>query len=138
MAGAYENTLGISDLSNLVAGADLSTHQYKFVTISSDSEVVLPTRGGRVIGVLQNAPSSGQTARVRAAAGTISRIVTSSTVALANVADGLIVTPSTLGTAIAASTGQYPAGILLQESTAGDGHVKSMIVQPTLRALGST
>lgn len=47
------------------AGADLSTHQYKFVKHgTNDNEVILCGAGENAVGVLQNAPTSGLPAEV--------------------------------------------------------------------------
>jgi hypothetical protein len=45
---------------SLLASADLSTHQYKFVDVNSSGQLALASNGGRAIGVLQNKPTSGQ------------------------------------------------------------------------------
>lgn len=49
---------------SLVAAADLSTHQYKFVNIDGTGKAALGGNGTRVIGVLQNKPTSGQISTV--------------------------------------------------------------------------
>jgi hypothetical protein len=54
----------------IAAGADLSTHQYKLVKLSSGA-VVLCGAGERPLGVLQNAPASGEIAIVRTHGATI-------------------------------------------------------------------
>ena len=55
----------------LVAGADLSTHQYKFVKMNGSGQAVLCTAVTDVpIGVLQNDPKSGQEAEVVVIGGT--------------------------------------------------------------------
>lgn len=49
----------------LVAGADLRTHQYKFVKLNADNQVILPTAATDVpIGVLQDKPNTGEAATV--------------------------------------------------------------------------
>ena len=48
-------------LGTLLAGADLSTHQYKAVKVNSSGAVVLAAAlTDACIGILQNAPTSGQ------------------------------------------------------------------------------
>jgi len=48
-----------------VAGADLSTHQYKFIKLDSAGAVVIcAAASDRPYGVLQNAPASGEEADV--------------------------------------------------------------------------
>ena len=56
----------------LVAGADLSSSQYKFVKIDNATGKAVIVNGAtdRPIGVLQNSPSSGQEAEVLIVGGT--------------------------------------------------------------------
>lgn len=64
-----------------LAGADLSTHQYKMVKFgSSASEVVLCGAGEDAIGVLMNAPKQGEQAEVAVAGG--AKVKVASTVTL--------------------------------------------------------
>jgi hypothetical protein len=46
------------------AGADLRTHQFKFVSVNSDGNVVLTANNALAHGVLQNAPNTGEAATV--------------------------------------------------------------------------
>lgn len=46
------------------AGADLRTHQYKFVKLNANHQVILCGSGEAGCGVLQNAPFTGQEALV--------------------------------------------------------------------------
>lgn len=56
---------GVVKLPGFTASADLSTHQYKFVKISGVQTVtVCAAATDRPIGVLQNAPASGQAAEI--------------------------------------------------------------------------
>lgn len=48
----------------LLAGADLRTHQFKFVSIDSGGEVVLTANDAHADGVLMNAPNTGEAAEV--------------------------------------------------------------------------
>lgn len=48
----------------LVAGADLRTHQFKFVSIAADGEVELTADDAHADGVLLNAPNTGEAAEV--------------------------------------------------------------------------
>ena len=48
----------------LVAGADLRTHQYKFVSVAADGEVELTGDDAHADGVLLNAPNTGEAAEV--------------------------------------------------------------------------
>jgi hypothetical protein len=47
-----------------IAGADLSSYQYRFVYLSSQGTVTYTGAGEAPIGILQNAPESGQLAEV--------------------------------------------------------------------------
>ena len=49
---------------SLPAGADLRTHQYKFVSIDSDGNVVLTADDAHADGIVQNAPNTGEPAEV--------------------------------------------------------------------------
>jgi len=60
---AYES--GILDLS-FTAAEDLSSHQYRFVHLASDTTVdLLDSAAEMPVGILQNAPESGEVAVVR-------------------------------------------------------------------------
>lgn len=68
----------------LVAGADLSAAQYKFVKLNSSGEAVAVAAATDLpIGILQNAPTSGQEAEVLVSGG--SKLVLGGTVAAAGV-----------------------------------------------------
>lgn len=54
---------------SFLAGADLSTHQYHIVKLAAGPVVTVSGAGERSIGVLLNAPESGQVAKVMAAGG---------------------------------------------------------------------
>lgn len=67
---AYEIAPAVLKIT-LVAGADLSTHQYKFVKMNGSGQAVLCTAVTDVpIGVLQNDPKSGQEAEITVIGGT--------------------------------------------------------------------
>lgn len=66
----------------LVAGADLSAAQYKFVKLNSSGQAILVAGAtDKPIGVLQNAPASGQEAEVTVSGGT--KFVASGSIAVA-------------------------------------------------------
>lgn len=48
----------------LIAGADLRTHQFKFVSVAADGEVELTADNAKAQGVLLNAPNTGEAATV--------------------------------------------------------------------------
>ncbi len=66
-----------------VAGADLSALQYTFVKLSTTDTVVTCTAATDIpIGVLQNAPTSGQEAEILIVGGT--KLVAGATIAIGN------------------------------------------------------
>jgi hypothetical protein len=102
-----------------IAGADLSSSQYRFVKLDSvQNKVVAATAGtDKIIGVLQNAPVSGGEARVTLlnATGTIP-VIASTIIAL-----GAYVTATTGGKAVTTTTaGNVVAGQAL-EAAGADG-----------------
>ena len=67
----------------LVAGADLSSKQYTFVKLDSSGQAVAAAAATDIpIGVLQNAPTSGQEAEVLIVGGT--KLVAGATIAIGN------------------------------------------------------
>lgn len=48
----------------LIAGADLRTHQFKFVSVNSSGTVELTADDAKAQGVLLNAPNTGEAAEV--------------------------------------------------------------------------
>jgi hypothetical protein len=76
---AYEIGGGI-DIS-LLAAEDLSSYQYRFTTIASDTTVQLPNGATEYpIGILQNAPASGEVAVVRVVG--ISKLIANDAIAV--------------------------------------------------------
>jgi len=110
---------------SLVAGADLSTKQYTFVKINSSGEAVAAAAATDIpVGVLQNAPTSGQEAEVLVVGGT-------KIVAGAAIADGAQIGTSSAGKAVALVAGtdttKYVAGTILTESAA-DGNIVTAVI----------
>ena len=66
------STLGLYD--SKPAAADLSTHQFKFVTVNSSAQVALAGAGAAMAGVMQDAPASGVAGSYQIAG--VSRLVT--------------------------------------------------------------
>ena len=100
----------------LVAGADLSTKQYTFVKLDSSGQAVAAAAATDIpVGVLQNAPTSGQEAEVLVVGGT-------KIVAGAAIAEGAQVGTSSAGKAVALVAGtdttKYVVGTLITESAA--------------------
>ena len=78
---AYE-TIG-TDIGTLTAGADLSGKQYHFVSLASATTVNVCTAiTNSPIGILQNDPTSGQSAVVRISG--VSKVVADGTLAAGN------------------------------------------------------
>lgn len=121
---AYEianNSLVVSG----IAGADLSGAQYKFVKMSADNTVVVCSAATDLpIGVLQNAPKSGEEATVLVSGGT--KLILGGTVAA-----GAVVSTSAgaVGVAIVFGTDvtKYALGQAFTGGVSGD--VITAIVQ---------
>ena len=122
---AYESP-GI-DLGTLTAAADLSSSQYYFVKLASATTVnVCTATTDRAIGILQNAPTSGQAADVRIFG--ISKVVADGTIAFNNVigtsadsqADAIV--PGT-------DTSVTTLGVAIQAASAGETF--TMFLNPT-------
>jgi hypothetical protein len=102
----------------LVAGADLSAHQYKFVKMdASGNAVIVAALTDRPIGVLQNAPLSGQEAEVVVVGGT-------KVIAGGAITEGAVVgtTAAGLGAAktVGTDTTHYILGTSLTEVASGE------------------
>ena len=109
----------------LVAGADLSALQYNFVKINSSGLAVACAAATDIpVGVLQNAPTSGQEAEVLVVGGT-------KIVAGAAIGEGAQVGTGSTGKAVALTAGtdttKYVAGTLLTESAA-DGNIVTAVI----------
>src|SRR5581483_6913274 len=66
---------------SLEAAADLSAKQYRFVTIDSNGQAALATRGALAVGVLQDKPNAaGRVGAVRTVSGLPTKIVLGGTV----------------------------------------------------------
>ena len=117
---AYESTL--SEIT-LTAGADLSASQYLFVEVSAaDTVTVADTAGEAVVGVLTNAPASGETASV--ALSGVCKLT-----AGAAVSAGAKVATDADGKAVAATAGAVIHGIAL-EAAGADGDIIAVALFP--------
>ena len=96
--------------NTLLAAADLSSSQYRFVAENSSGRAAVPSAGVQCIGVLQNAPASGR-------AGTIMVDGVSKVEASAAITAGDKVACTANGRAATVTTGQYILGIA--RTTAG-------------------
>jgi hypothetical protein len=109
----------------LVAGADLSALQYNFVKINSSGQAVACAAATDIpVGVLQNAPISGQEAEVLIVGGT-------KIVAGAAIGEGAQIGTGSTGKAVALAAGtdttKYVVGTLLTESAA-DGNIVTAVI----------
>lgn len=109
----------------LVAGEDLSSKQYTFVKLNSSGQAVaVAAATDRPIGVLQNAPSSGQEAEVLVSGGT-------KLVASAAVTEGAVVGTTSAGKAVALTVGtdttKYILGTALIE-VAADNEITTVVI----------
>jgi len=108
----------------LVAGADLSAAQYKFVKLNSSGQAVICSGAtDSPIGVLQNAPTSGQEAEVLIVGGT--KVVAGAAITLPNTigtdANGKAVALTTTDTT------KYIVGSLITASAA-DANVVTAVI----------
>jgi hypothetical protein len=105
----------------LIAGADLSTHQFKGVKLDAAGAAVLVAAATDVpVGVLQNKPTSGQAATVRVLG--VTKFLSGGTITAGGVTGRI---RSSNGTAIAAQalgTGptEFIYGQAMQSSSSGD------------------
>lgn len=105
---------------SLIAGADLSGNQFRFVHINSSGLVVSAGDGGDAIGVLLNKPTSGQVAEVAPLIGIV-KVVSSG-----NLTPGAKIQSTSVGKAATAATGDHVLGTLLGDPAA-DGEIVEVI-----------
>ena len=105
---------------SFVAGEDLSNHQYRFVHQADDDTVdLLDSTSEFPVGVLQNAPASGEIAVVRVSG--ISKLVMNDAVAVGTLLKAEYVDASDNGKGDAADTeGDIIRGVCVQASGAED------------------
>ncbi len=109
---AWESPLYV--IPGLVAGADLTESQFRFMQLGANLAVTRAGIGDRTIGVLQNAPADTLGAEVMTAG------VTKLLAGVGDLAVGDEVIPGANGTAIAAGAGDPAYGIVLEAAVAGD------------------
>ena len=112
-------------LPGIEASGDLSSDQFKFVTIDSNGQAVLAGAGASIAGVLQNKPSAIGIAATIWGPGTVSKVIAS-----AAIAAGADVTSTAVGLAVTSATGNYIAGIALRASSASGDLIPVFITQP--------
>jgi hypothetical protein len=106
----------------LEAGADLSSKQYYFVKVNTDSQVVVAGDGEAAVGVLQTKPdAAGRAGQV--AIGGITKVLIGATLAA-----GDSVASDGNGKAAPATTGEKVLGTCIVGGAAGE--IGSMLFQP--------
>lgn len=110
--------------TTLVAGEDLSAKQYTFVKLNSSGQAIAAAAATDVpIGVLQNAPTSGQEAEVLVVGGT--KVVAGAAITLpANIGTGATGKAVALATT---DTTKYVVGQLVTASAA-DGNIVTAVI----------
>jgi len=105
-------------ITGFVAGADLRTHRYKVVKITAGLEDqpgtvgLSDSQGEACLGVLQNAPNTGETAEVLVS-GRTPMVASNATITAGN----MLVSEGN-GTAEAAASGDYVFGQALEDAAA--------------------
>ncbi len=109
----------------LLAAADLSEKQYRFVTIDSSGNAAVSTRGALSVGVLQNKPAAlGRAAEIRVVSGTTTKVVAGGTVTA-----GQAVVSDANGAAVNASSADNAyMGFFLESGV--NGGIVAMLLQP--------
>lgn len=103
------------DIGTMTASADLDAKQFHFVYVSGDNTVTFTaSAGAQYLGILQNAPLTGEAAIVRVSG--VSKLVAGTGDLAANAA----VQTHTDGTGITATTGDYTSTIVLIGAAAGE------------------
>jgi len=101
------------DTRTFIAGEDLSSAQFKFVTLESDGQIDLADAAGEnAIGVLLNDPAAGEAATV-AVSGKV--MVTSG----GTIAAGAQIQTDASGDALTAATGDVVLGYALEAAVDG-------------------
>lgn len=107
----------------LEAAADLSTHQYKFVTVDANGRAALCGDNGNCVGILQNKPDAlGKPATVMIPGG-VSKFVGSG-----NLVPGTIIASDAAGKGKAAAALGPTAGTVLI-NPAVDGQIGTLLLQ---------
>lgn len=104
---------------SFVANADLSALQFTCVKLDTSvaagmNVVSAAAATSRIVGILQNKPTSGQAAEI-ALPGCIAKVT-----AGGSITAGDLVSPTTAGAVITASSGDYVAGEALEGGATGD------------------
>ena len=101
------------DTRTFIAGEDLSSAQFKFVTLEADGQVDLADAAGeRAIGVLLNEPTAGKAATVAMTGKVMAEVG-------ASVTAGDALQTDANGDAITAASGDYVMGYALEDAVDG-------------------
>lgn len=120
------STVQVGELRTVKAGEDLTAAQYMFVTLESDGEIDLADAITDVcLGVLQNAPNTGQEASVKVYGRT-------KVVAKAALAIGNYVAPATDGKAQVAVSTQFVRGKVVKAAGAENDLAEIELLESTL------
>lgn len=110
---------------SIPAAADLSTKQYRFVTIDSSGNAAVSTRGQLSAGVLQDNPAAAaRPARIRTVSGSVTKVVAGGTIT----AGQAIVSDANGAGVNASSADNNFMGIALASASSGD--IFAMLLQP--------
>lgn len=99
---------------SLIAGEDLTGSQFCGVDIDSSGKAVLPTEGGRCIGILQNKPDEDQVATV------VYDGISKCAIGITGCTAGDNLTIDDDGTLIQASGNDQTVGVALQTHASGE------------------
>lgn len=117
---AYEDAL---KTVTMIAGADLSSSQYRFVKLNSNAkEVVVCGDGEDAFGILQDAPVQGEAACI--GIGGVSKVY-----AGASFNAGAVLSSGASGVANTSANGDYMLGKAL--SGGANGAIATMLIQMT-------
>jgi hypothetical protein len=111
------------DIGYFVANADLSAKQFLAVSVTgADLQVGVTGAGAIAVGILQNAPTSGQAADVRI-------VGVSKAIAGASYSRGVPLMANASGQLITATGGNHPVAYSL-DAAAASGELHSVLVLP--------
>ena len=116
---AFEILHGVVTLE---ASADLSAHQYRFISMTAGKAAVISAAGDLADGVLQNDPVSGGAAEIVPLNGSIVKVQAGAVVAI-----NADVTPDVDGKAITSTSTDEICGKALEASTA-DGEFITVLI----------
>jgi len=119
-------TIANLNMRSYEAGADLSTHQYKFVKLDINGAVVLCTVAGeRPHGVLMNNPLLGEAAAVQTIGdGGQVKIIASAAIAI-----GALVCTTNVGSGVTSITAGHVVGGYADEAAVSVGDVISITLE---------